>query len=550
MAFKYQIIVDDKGSAKIKNFGGQINKTAKKTNQLTNSVKALAGAYLGMKGLSMAIKGAKDLVNAYAVQERAETRLKKAMQERGVFTLKAFEAQKKFAAALQQTSVFGDENILNVQRLLTNYGLFGNALEEVTKAAADLASAKGMDLAAAADLIGRSVVSSTNAMSRYGIEIEGVAGSAERLDSAIAAVNEKFGGSAQADIETYAGKIQQLENRFGDLKERIGKKVVPIFQFWAEQAGVLLDKLEGRSSASLDDLNGQLKALEEQRKVLQKIAAIETDPKARGNAQFRLKMLDSRESILRKQIQEERWGGINIDKSEETGGIVPTGIKVLEEKESDRFKDFESRMAKKQNLLMNEMNLELEIIDILADAEEKEHQRKKDRLAAEKQLRMDAVQGMIGNALALTSMFAENNEQMFSLNKGLAIAQATMNTYEGATKAIAQGGVFGPALAATTVALGLAQVATIASTQYKGKARGGVVEGPGSGTSDSIPTMLSKGEKVLTAEETTGMSMGQIRDRLRGGGSGVVVNVGTMIGTDRWVQDNLMPSIKKYGARK
>ena len=54
---------------------------------------------------------------------------------------------------------------------------------------------------------------------------------------------------------------------------------------------------------------------------------------------------------------------------------------------------------------------------------------------------------------------------MFRLQQALAIGEAIMNTYQGATKALAQGGIFGPALAALVVATGLAQVANIRSQQ-------------------------------------------------------------------------------------
>lgn len=51
-------------------------------------------------------------------------------------------------------------------------------------------------------------------------------------------------------------------------------------------------------------------------------------------------------------------------------------------------------------------------------------------------------------------------------------------------------------IAAITAAAGAVQIATIASQKF---ATGGVVHGPGSGTSDSIPAMISNGEAVINA---------------------------------------------------
>lgn len=55
--------------------------------------------------------------------------------------------------------------------------------------------------------------------------------------------------------------------------------------------------------------------------------------------------------------------------------------------------------------------------------------------------------------------------EVFGQNKELAIAQAVINTYEGATKALSQGGIYGVVLAAIVIAAGLAQVAKIAESQ-------------------------------------------------------------------------------------
>ena len=59
--------------------------------------------------------------------------------------------------------------------------------------------------------------------------------------------------------------------------------------------------------------------------------------------------------------------------------------------------------------------------------------------------------------------------------KSIAVATAVMNTYEGASKAIAQGGVFGPIAAAATIAAGLLNVKKIISTKIPSAKGGGSV---------------------------------------------------------------------------
>ena len=72
---------------------------------------------------------------------------------------------------------------------------------------------------------------------------------------------------------------------------------------------------------------------------------------------------------------------------------------------------------------------------------------------------------------------AQVNKRAFELNKAVAITEAIINTYQGASKALAQGGIFGPFLAAAIVASGLAQVAMIRNQSYPGREEGGSVMG-------------------------------------------------------------------------
>jgi hypothetical protein len=89
-----------------------------------------------------------------------------------------------------------------------------------------MAVALGMDLGAAAQLLTKSIASQTNALARYGIEINGAAGSNDRLVSALDQVQKRFGGQAAAEIDTYTGQLNQLSKAWDELLESVGKVVV------------------------------------------------------------------------------------------------------------------------------------------------------------------------------------------------------------------------------------------------------------------------------------------------------------------------------------
>lgn len=132
------------------------------------------------------------------------------------------------ATDLQRKTLFGDEDtIMAASRMAMVIGANEDAIKRLMPLVQDLASAKFEgNLATAADLVAKSVGSSTNALTRYGIEIKGAVGSTERLESAIAGLNRQVGGQAEAAAKIGLGPLQQLKNAWGDLTEEIGKAVL------------------------------------------------------------------------------------------------------------------------------------------------------------------------------------------------------------------------------------------------------------------------------------------------------------------------------------
>ena len=85
------------------------------------------------------------------------------------------------------------------------------------------------------------------------------------------------------------------------------------------------------------------------------------------------------------------------------------------------------------------------------------------------QFAMDAGRSVLGE-------LGKQNKAAFQAAKALNIAMAIMNTAAGATKALSQGGVFGPLLAGLVIAAGAVQIAAISSQTYQGRKTGGLVQ--------------------------------------------------------------------------
>lgn len=105
----------------------------------------------------------------------------------------------------------------------------------------------------------------------------------------------------------------------------------------------------------------------------------------------------------------------------------------------------------------------------------------------------------------LASLQNSNIKELAAAGKAAAIAQATINTYEGATKALAQGGIMGPVMAAIIVANGLSQVAQIRSQGFK---KGGYT---GSVGVDEVAGVVHGREFVMDAETTSRIGVSDLQ---------------------------------------
>lgn len=142
----------------------------------------------------------------------------------------------------------------------------------------------------------------------------------------------------------------------------------------------------------------------------------------------------------------------------------------------------------------------------------------------------EALSGLLGGLSKIMEAFGEDNERMAKTAKILALGEIAVNTGKAIAAGVAQASATGPwpanlAAIATTVTTVLTNIAAAVKAVKSAKfATGGLVTGPGSGTSDSIPAQLSNGESVMTAKTTS--MFGPLLSSLNQAGGGVAFNPG------------------------
>lgn len=135
-------------------------------------------------------------------------------------------------------------------------------------------------------------------------------------------------------------------------------------------------------------------------------------------------------------------------------------------------------LAKASEYGFDEIELERlkneELSNINKKYRDEQDQADKDAAEAKKAINEATINAIAGTLGSLSQLAGQDA----ATGKALSAAQAVINTYTGATKALAQGGIVGPIAAAGVIASGIASVRQIYATQLPPTAGGGSGSGP------------------------------------------------------------------------
>lgn len=216
-----------------------ITSTLSEAQQLKGNVINFAALATGIdaaqRSFSQLHSGMKDLADAYAVQEVAETKLATVMQQRMGATDAEIQSIKELASAQQEIGVIGDEVQLSGAQQIATFLNEKASLETLIPAMNNLlAQQKGLnastgDAVQVGNLMGKAMMGQVDALKRVGISFtEAEAnvikyGTEQERAAMLAQVIQNNVGEMNAELaQTESGKQQQLVNTLGDMKEQIG----------------------------------------------------------------------------------------------------------------------------------------------------------------------------------------------------------------------------------------------------------------------------------------------------------------------------------------
>ena len=456
---------------------------------------------LGAGGIGAALFSfGKSAINAFAESEKGVSKLSKAMRNLGDFTEKDIRIQLDFAAQLQKTTKYSDEQVMAVQTALTTYGLYGEQLKAATMATLDMATQTG-DSGAAAKIVGKAYQGQTDTLAKMGIKIKETGDTTKDFNAVMAELTRRFGGFAENEGKSFDGRMQILTNRFDELKKAVGRFLMPVAETWLRWVDKAAEKMEKFAAGSTGEAKGlELTVIGLKKRIefsSQYIAkAIEMgeadDAQTKKEIANREKLLAALKRVRAQQAAEP-----------EAAPGRPRNIPVREASKEE----LEARKNARAYIQRTTMTQD-EISSIETQALAARLRAQGDYSLAlqveEAKRTSDAkIQGELraanlNSTLSVISTLAgEKNKELAAAGKAASVAQASMDTYKAANVALASAPPpFNFILAAATVAAGLLNVEKILSFET-----GGAIQQTG-------PAFLHAGEFVLNKNTVDAIKSG------------------------------------------
>jgi len=189
---------------------------------------------LSVYGVGMFLRSS---LNEYAAAEAAQSKLEGAYKRFPKAANVSIESLRALNREMMQNTRFDDDSAAAMQANLMRFQLTAGQVRNLTPLIADLAEATGTDLVTAGSAFGKATLGNTRALKALGISYTATGNRAKDTAAIIDLLNKKVGGEAARAGTTTAAKMAILANQYGELKETVGKAVLPAFTKLVEVAG-------------------------------------------------------------------------------------------------------------------------------------------------------------------------------------------------------------------------------------------------------------------------------------------------------------------------
>lgn len=255
--------------ADVNKFTAGMNEAEKGTKGLSNKVgkysKAMAGAFLavGVAAGVMAIKIGVDSVKAAIEDEKSQATLAQALRNTTKATDSQIASTEDWIKKQQISYGISDSKLrpalANLSRATGDVG----KAQKLTNLAMDISAATGKDVESVSLALSKAYNGNLGALTRLGVPLDASIIKSKDFGAATEELQKLFGGSAQAATQTYSGQLAILSQRFNEIKEDLGAKLIPVLKKFLEQVNLVAMGFSGEDpnkglSNKVKTLNNEL----------------------------------------------------------------------------------------------------------------------------------------------------------------------------------------------------------------------------------------------------------------------------------------------------
>lgn len=240
---------DQSASSALRQLASQIDAADRGIKGMISSIGAVTQPLGSMMYVAQQVKGAiadlarsaKELIDIYAVQERAEISLAHTLQTtKNAVGMSAKELM-NMASAFQSVTIYGDEAIMSMQQLFVATKAIGaDIMPRAVESALDMATVLGTDCTSAAKMLAKVLadpkanldalkeanIQLTQAEKEHITALQEANALNEAQSFVLSKIESSYGGIAKEIGSLDTSKLTQISNVVGDIKEGLGESLV------------------------------------------------------------------------------------------------------------------------------------------------------------------------------------------------------------------------------------------------------------------------------------------------------------------------------------
>jgi hypothetical protein len=209
------------------------SKSTENLSDKTSALKNMFGGFVVTAGdVVNALKSIASEVNAvveaYAVQEKAETNLRTAIQLSKNVTMESYNGLVKYASQLQTLTGIGDETTISLEAMLIASGRNEAQVRKLIQVSADYAAATGKDFQSTVEEINKTFSGTTGRLGQVIPELKDLTKEELENGKQLDILTEKYGGFAKQLSGETSTALTAFKAAWGDVKEALGGVVAPV----------------------------------------------------------------------------------------------------------------------------------------------------------------------------------------------------------------------------------------------------------------------------------------------------------------------------------